>query len=185
MPSTKTRSHIFAGRWGESGHPYMTQRQSVARFDLCREALAFQSNVFIRFKKLYESFAQMEEYSILDCSDSSVLNDKYLQLYELGYGGEFSRYDKFTCPEGALFPFVRLKGRKKFEFIDTGCIWIGTKFDYPRIFVDNSVANWLNPYSHTGFVRTDPFLPYFQVIKIKHKFTSESLYPDIELDSLV
>lgn len=127
----------------------------------------------------------VELCSILEFDSVDELSNRYLRLNELGYGGEFEKYDKQYCPEGALYPFVRVRGRKKYEIIDTGCIWVGTRFEYPRIFVDNDVANWLCPYSQGGSVRIDPFRPYFQVIQIMPKLMNKYHHPDIELTGLL
>lgn len=126
-----------------------------------------------------------EACSLCEFDSVSSLSDRYEKLDQVGYGGKFEKYEKQYCPEGALFPFVRVRGRKNFQFIDTGCIWIGTRFEYPRIFVRNEVANWLCPYSPGGYVRKDPFRPYHQVIQILPRLMNKAHHPDIEIPGLL
>lgn len=159
--------------------------QTDIRFALCKESLLFEKSVSIGLKKIYGSIRDIELCAITECDSVDELADRYEKLNALGYGGEFAKYDKQYCPEGALFPFVRFKGRKNLELIDEGCIWIGSRFEYPRIFVANEVANWLCPYSQGGTVRIDPFRPYFQVVQILPKLMNKHHHPDIDLPGLV
>lgn len=175
----------FHERYGDSGHFYFSIPQADNRFALCKESLLFERGVLVKFKKIYGSMRDVELCSILEFDSVDALSERYDKLNQLGYGGEFERYDKQYCPEGALFPFVRVRGRKKYEIIDTGCIWAGTRFEYPRIFVDNDVANWLCPYSPGGFPRKDPFRPYYQVIQITSKLMNKLHHPDIQLPGLI
>lgn len=173
------------GRYSDSLHYYFSITQTDNRFALCKECLCYDLKVKIKFKGIYSSMKDMELCSMPEYDFTEQLTERYSRLNEVAYGGEFARYDKGHCPEGALFPFVRLKGSKKFEFIDTGCIWIGSKFSYPLIFVDNDVAHWISPYSVSGYVRQEPFLPFAQVVKIIPKLMNKNIYPDLEIDSLI
>lgn len=175
----------FHGRYGDSGHFYFSLAQVENRFALCKESLLYDRSVVLRYKKIYGSMRDMELCSITEFESVSELSARYDKLNQIGYGGEFERYDKQYCPEGALILFVRVKGRRKYEIVDTGCIWLGSRFEYPRIFVDNDVANWLCPYSPGGFARKDPFRPYYQVIQILPKLMNRAHHPDIDLPGLL
>lgn len=178
---TRKNNYIRSGRFGESGHFYFSKTEVDARIALCKEALIYKRGINIRFKKIYEGYSDLERCSTVEFQQVSELQDKYARLSEVGYGGEFCFYEKDYLPEGALLLFVRVKGLKRYEFIDEGCIWVGTRFDYPLIFVDNSVANWVCPYSPAGSVRMKPFLPYAQVIKVLPQLMHSRNYPDLEV----
>ena len=159
--------------------------QTDMRFALCKESLLFDKSIKIGLKGVYGSLTDIELCGITKFNSVDELSVRYSKLNALGYGGKFVKYDKKYCPEGALFPFVRFRGLKNMELIDEGCIWIGNRFEHPRVFVANEVANWLCPYSPGGFARIDPFRPYFQVIEILPKLMNKYHYPDIDLPGLV
>lgn len=185
MSTRKEQQRKFQGRFGESGHFYFSLAQTESRFALCKEALLYERVVNLKFKKIYGSMRDVELCSIAEYESVGELSARYNKLDQLAYGGEFEKYDKQYCPEGALYPFVRVKGRKNYEIVDTGCIWVGTRFEYPRIFVDNDIANWLVPYSPGGFVRKDPFRPYAQVIQIMSKLTNTAHHPDLDMPTIL
>lgn len=175
----------FHGRFSESGHFYFSIAQTDTRFALCRDALRFDTKANIKLKRVYQSINDSEDYALTEFTSSFEFQDRYEQVDDCGFGGEFEPYDKGCCPEGAFFPFIRAKGRRKFEIIDTGCIWIGTRFDYPLIYIDNDVANWIGCYSPSGRVRRDPFRPYPDVIDYLPKLSNKERYPDLNVDLLL
>jgi hypothetical protein len=185
MRLEKQEKQKFHGRFGESGHYYFSLTQTDNRFALCRACLRFDAKVTIKFKRIYGSMLDVERCSIVKYENLKQLTERYQAIDELAFGGEFYRYDKEYCPEGAFFPFIRATGKTRLEIIDTGCIWLGTKFEYPRVFVDNDVANWLSGYSPGGYPRIKPFLPYDKVIDILPKLMHKKNYSDIELDSII
>jgi hypothetical protein len=175
----------FFTRLGVSGYPYFGKAQTDNRFALCKESLLYEGGIILRFKKIYSSLRDIELCSITDFDSVDELSERYKKLDSLGYGGEFEKYDKSYSPEGALYPFLRVRGRRKYEFIDSGCIWIGTKFKYPLIFVNNDIANWISPYSPGGLVRKEPFLPYFKIREIMPRLMNQNRYADLDVDGLV
>lgn len=170
---------------GETGHFYFNRTQSDNRFALCKASLLYEKGVILRFKKIYASTRDIELCSLIDFDSVDQLKERYDRLEELGYGGEFEKYDKMVAPEGALFPFLRVRGRVKYEFIDSGCIWIGSKFEHPRIFVDNSVAHFFSAYSPGGTVRTEPFLPYVKIVQMMPQLLNRNRYADLEINGLI
>ena len=184
MLTKKTERQQFQGRFGESGHFYFTKTQVDNRFALCKDSLIYETGITIKLKGIYESLSNAENFAVL-LPDKNSLHRQFLYLDNLGYGGKFHRYEKYYCPEGVLFPFVRVRGRKKIEIIDTGCIWMGTRFDLPLIYVDNDVANWISCYSLTGRVRREPFLPYHKIIDALPRLANKERYPDLEIDLMI
>lgn len=172
-------------RLTELGGYAFSLTQTDVRFALCRESLLFEKGISIGLKRIYGSFKDIELCAVTEFNSVDELSTRYDRLNALGYGGEFAKYDKQYCPEGALFPFVRYRGLKKIEVVDEGCIWVGNRFEYPRIFVANEVANWVCPYSEGGTVRVDPFRPYYQVIGMMSKLMNKHHYPDLNLSSIV
>lgn len=185
MRSEKKEKQRFHGRFGESGHYYFSLTQTDNRLALCKECLLFEKKVKIRFKKIYESLLDMEQCAITEFSDVRELTKRYQRLDELAFGGEFFPYEKGYLPEGALLPFVRVRGTKRYEIIDTGCIWAGSKYEYPRIFVDNDVANWVCAYSPGGYARKEPFLPYDKIIDILPKLMHKKNYSDLQIETVI
>jgi hypothetical protein len=185
MRSEKKERQKFHGRFGESGHYYFTASQTDNRLALCKDCLLFERGVVIRFKKIYESLRDMEQCAILEYNDVSELHERYQRLDELAFGGEFFPYEKGCLPEGALLPFVRARGTRRYELIDTGCIFIGTKYEYPRIFVDNEVARWFSAYSPGGYARKKPFLPYPAILDVLPELMHKKNYADLNIESFV
>lgn len=184
MRTEKREKQRLHALYGESGHYYFSISQVKNRFALCKECLLFEPRLCLKYKRIYGSLKDIELCSITEYQDLSELTERYERLDNLGFGGEFYSYDKFYCPEGALFPFVRTRGKKNCLPIDTGCIWVGTRFEYPRIFVNNNVAQWVSAYSPSGYARKEPFLPYDKVIDILPMLMNKKRYPDLEIDSI-
>lgn len=184
MPTSKKESQRFQERYSDSGHFYFSRTQTDNRFSLCRECLIFEKGIKVRLRRIYGSIADVEKCSIVEPSNVLDLHNRYVSLAMLADGGEYCKYDKELCPEGALFPFVRTK-TASLAPVDTGCIWIGTRFEYPKIFVDNEVARWLSPYSPGGFPRVDPFRPYFQISDFLPKLMNKAWHPDLNINRLV
>lgn len=183
-PTGRTENKVFQERYSESGHFIFSRTETDNRFALCRESLLYSKGIYLYLKGVYPSLLEIESFCVLS-PDKFEMKRKYEDLSDLGYGGQFLKYEKGFCPEGALFPFLRGKGRKNIEIVDEGCIWLGTRFDYPLIFIENEVANWINPYSKTGRVRIDPFRPYAQVLDLLPKLVNKDKYPDLDLDLII
>jgi hypothetical protein len=147
--------------------------------------LLHENGIILRFKKIYGSLRDIELCALTEFDSIEELSDRYERLNSLGYGGEFFKPDTVSSPEGGLYPFLRVRGRKRYEFIDSGCIWIGTKFEYPRVFVDNEIANWFCPYSPGGVVRREPFLPYAKAIQIMPRLLNRNRYADLDIDGFI
>jgi hypothetical protein len=109
-----------------------------------------------------------------------LFTKQYFELNQKAWGGEYLDYDKITAPEGAFFPFVRTRFNSH-QPIDEGCIWIGNMSEFPRIYVNNSVARWTCPYSKCGFVRKEPFLPMAEARKILPRLMNKVIYPDLDV----
>lgn len=123
----------------------------------------------------------MENLSMQHFLHAEIFTEQYVKLYKRSWGGLYKTFDsQFSAPEGAFFPFVRTRF-KSHTPVDEGCIWIGTIHEYPLIFVHNSVANWVCPYSPGGFVRTEPFLPYHEAKKIVSRLSNKKIYPDLDV----
>jgi hypothetical protein len=181
MPTGRTGSQRFQERYSDSGHFYFSLTQVDNRFALCKECLRFKKGVKIRLRRVYASTQDVERSAVVEYRSVRDLHTRYFDLAVRADGGEYYKYDKSYCPEGSLFPFVRTAA-SSFVPIDTGCIWLGTRFEHPRIFVDNQVAKWISPYSPGGFPRLDPFRPYSEVIDIFSKLMNQSRYPDLDLE---
>lgn len=184
MPTRKRENQKFHGRYSDDGHFYFSRTQTDNRFALCKESLTYKKGVKIRLRRIYSSIKDVEKCSLPEYWSVHKLHKRYVDLALLADGGRYYRYDQECCPEGALFPFVRT-ANSSLAPIDTGCIWLGSRFDYPLIFVDNEVAKWISPYSEGGFPRIDPFRPYFEVIDILPKLMNKARYPDLDVEGLI
>lgn len=156
-----------------------TSTQTDNRFALCKEALCPTRKMILRFKNCYKNDLQIQEYAKLRATSRREFTEILLAIDEFGWGGEYCSY-KFAL-EGAFYPFVRCSGRVP---IDSGAIWIGTKHEYPLIYVKNTVANWLCPYTKTGSVMVEPFEPLPRIIENWHRLSDRRLYPCLRLDPL-
>lgn len=168
-------------RYSESGEILFTENQTKKRIMLCREALSNDKSYSTRFKNIYESCAQIEENAVKEFSTTDFFTAKYFELQQLGWGGLYEDYSKIAAPLGAFFPFVRTRFNSH-QPVDEGCVWIGNLSSYPLIYVANNVARWVSPYSGSGFVRKEPFLPAPEMKKILSKISNRVRYPDLQVD---
>lgn len=159
------------------GWPLFTSTQTDNRFSLCRKALCPTRKLTIKIKDCYSSDPQIQGLCKLKFLSEDYFDINLAKVEQLAWGGKFTTH-KYAL-EGAFYPFVRCIERHR--PIDTGCIWIGTRHEYPRIYVDNLVANWLCPYSKMGYVLTEPFEPLHRVIENWGKLANRTLYPFLNL----
>jgi hypothetical protein len=169
--------------YSESGRLVFSKSQTDNRFALCKAALCPTRIHTIRLKAIYEDTEDIEKFAINDF-DELLFNRMLVRLSQIAWGGVFTKYDLDYSPEGAFYPFVRFSGRG-YKPIDTGAIWIGARHCYPRIFVDNGVANWVEPYSRSGIVMTEPFEPYANVRQNMRRLANKAIYPMLELDQFL
>lgn len=177
MSKAKSR---FQKKYSDSGKLIFTKSQTDIRIALCRAALAPTRQYSIRFKKIYETVEEIEKFCLLDFSEN-VFTKNLLKISLIAWGGKFQRYDMDYSPEGAFYPFVRFAG-KSFTPVDTGAIWIGARDCYPRIFVDNGVAEWVEPYSRSGLVMTEPFQTLPNVSKNLRRLSNKAIYPMLDIE---
>lgn len=167
-------------KYSENGTLLFTETQTKRRFALCREALGNDKSYTFRVKCIYSSLTHVEENAIVDIDKIHLFTQKYFELNQLAWGGKYMDYEKFAAPVGAFFPFVRTRF-KSHQPIDEGCIWIGGISEFPRIYVSNTIAKWICPYSKCGFVRKEPFLPMAEARKILPRLMNRVIYPDIDV----
>jgi len=166
-------------KYSESGNLLFTETQTKRRFALCKEALTNSKSYTLRIKDIYSSLFNAEENAIPEADKVYLFTQRYFELSEMAWGGKYIDYEAFTAPEGAFFPFVRTRFRSH-QPIDEGCIWIGNVSEFPLIYVSNSIAKWVCPYSKGGFVRTEPFLPMVEARKILPRLMNKVIYPDLD-----
>lgn len=178
MSRSKSKFHK---RYSDSGRLIFTKTQTDNRFALCKAALIPTRGHSIRFKKIYDSIEEIEKFCLLDFNQN-VFTKNLLKISQIAWGGEFEKYDADYSPEGAFYPFVRFTGRS-FTPVDTGAIWIGARDCYPRIFVDNGVADcWVEPYSRSGLVMTEPFQTFPDVSKNLNRLSNRAIYPMLDIE---
>ena len=134
----------------------------------------------MRLKRIYDSQAEIENHSIQRFEFAAKFTDNYFHLSQRAWGGEYFNYDKTCATEGAFYPFVRTVFNSH-RPVDEGCIWIGGLDSYPLIFVPNTISIWVCPYSIGGFLRTEPFLPYYEAMKILPRLMNKKIYPDLDV----
>jgi hypothetical protein len=161
----------------KGGWPMFTSSQTDNRFALCKKALCPDRSLLVRFKDCYQSEEHIQEFCRLKFLSEEYFEYNVRDLKLLPWGGNYKVY-KFAL-EGAFYPFVRCV--QKTRPLDTGIIWIGTKHEYPRIWVDNSVANWLCPYSRGGHVMTEPFEPLYKVLDNWARLSDRRFFPFLNL----
>jgi hypothetical protein len=108
----------------------------------------------------------MLPFCALKWNSHAEFSDIYARVSALGWGSKFQDYMSSTVPEGSFFPFVRMRKRGRGvvrEIIDTGCIWIGSRGSYPRIYVGNRFCKWYYPMSFSGRVLKEPFVPFGEI----------------------
>ena len=150
------------------------------RLHLCREALSNNKSYTTRFKDIYESLEEIENNAMKEFEIAGLFTDRYFQLQMRGWGGVYTSYDQSALPEGAFLPFVRTRFNSQTP-VDEGCIWIGSFSEFPRIYVANNVAKWVSPYSKSGYVITEVFLPYAEARKIVSRLSNKRIYPDLDV----
>lgn len=133
----------------------------------------------LRFKHWHRSDMDLQKYARLSPTSREDFTERMQEMSQFGWGGQYWKPE--VALEGAFYLFVRCNGRKP---IDTGAIWIGTRYDFPLIYVDNSVANWICPYTRTGRVMTEPFEPIHRVIENWARLSNRKLYPSLNLQPL-
>jgi hypothetical protein len=133
-----------------------------------------------RFKDIYESLEEIENNAMKEFEIAGLFTDRYFQLQMRGWGGVYTNYDQSALPEGAFLPFVRTRFNSQTP-VDEGCIWIGSFSEFPRIYVANNVAKWVSPYSNSGYVATEVFLPYAEARKIVSRLSNKRIYPDLDV----
>lgn len=131
----------------------------------------------VKFKDCYESDSIAQRFCKLEFLYGEYFTENLKKIDELGWGGVFAT-PKFAL-EGAFYPFIRCLQRHRPT--DIGCIWIGTKHEYPRIFVDNRVADWICPYSKMGHIMTEPFEPLGNVLTNWNRLSDKRMYPCLDL----
>jgi hypothetical protein len=160
-------------RFTPFGWPLFTASQTDIRLALCRRALCPDRSLALRFKDCYESDSVVQQFCKLEFLAPQYFAENLLRVGELGWGGRYKV--PRVALEGAFYPFIRcVVGHRP---VDQGCIWIGTKHDYPRIFVNNHVADWLCPYSSSGHVMTEPFEPLPRVIANWGRLSNPRIFP--------
>lgn len=159
------------------GWPMFSSTQTDNRIALCKRALCPDRSLIIKMKDCYESEVITQKYCKLKFLSEEYFNENLKNLLQLGWGGMY-KTPKYAL-EGAFYPFVRCMQRTR--PVDTGVIWIGTRYEYPRIYVDNLVANWLCPYSRGGHVLWEPFEPVYRVIQNWSRLADRRFYPDLQL----
>lgn len=178
---TQRRAKKLHVKYSESGRLLFTETQTKKRFALCREALSNNKKYTTRFKDIYESQEEIERYAVKEFAMPMQLTRNYFELHQRAWGGIYFNENKIASVEGAFFPFVRTRFNS-YEPIDEGCVWIGNMSSYPLIYVHNNVAKWACPYSKTGFVRKEPFLPFAEAKKILPRLMNKAIYPDLEVE---
>lgn len=169
-------------KFSENGSLLFTETQTKRRFALCKEALSNDKNYTFRVKDIYSNLSQIEEKAIADLDKIYLFTKTYFELSQIAWGGRYINYNKIAAPVGAFFPFIRTRFNSH-QPIDEGCIWIGSICEFPRIYVSNSVAKWICPYSKCGFVRKEPFLPAPEARKILPRLMNRVIYPDLDISA--
>jgi hypothetical protein len=164
-------------RFSKHGWPMFTTTQTDNRIALCKRALCPDRSLIIKFKDCYQSETEIQKFCKLRFLSEEYFTYHVKEVRALAWGGMFVKYK--NALEGAFYPFVRCM--KRTRPVDTGIIWIGTRHEYPRIFVDNMVANWLCPYSKGGHVMTEPFEPVYRVLDNWHRLSDRRFYPFLNL----
>ena len=148
--------------------------------NLCREALcANDRSLRLKFKDCYENELAVQRHARLRFQSVEQFNAVYQEIEQYGWGGRYIKIEESLV--GAFYPFVRVRGSKP---VDTGAIWIGTFEDFPKIYVDNLVANWICPYTRGGLVMREPFEPVGRVLANWERLANGALYPALDLDPI-
>ena len=169
LSDMKERNEYSTVHQTQSGHFIFNKMQSQARLRLCKDALR-GIRCWLRFKDIYRSQEEAAKYAIQTFIGPETF-DAHLQEIEceLGWNGKSNSYENAGLAEGGFYPFARCKGSHGANLIDMGCIWIGNRHCYPRIYVDNELAWWDEPYDLNGELAQFPFLPYSELHSKMHK----------------
>lgn len=130
----------------------------------------------LRFKQWQNSDYDIQKRARMTPTSREDFSEVLADINQFGWGGRYYKFEQAL--EGAFYPFVRCSGRVP---VDTGAIWIGTRYDYPLIYVDNTVANWICPYTKSGKVMVEPFEPFHRVVENWHRLSNRRLYPCLKL----
>jgi len=166
----------------ESGFYSFNKTQAFLRFSLCREALSQKKRFTVKYKHIYQEGTIAEQYAVPEFAGAEVFNAIYNELLLLGWGSRFYNYDKRPCAEGSFYPFIRYSGHKAKNVVDQGCIWIGGRSVYPRIYLDNHYANWFKPINRSGHVRLKPFLPLGEIQTELMKLRNRKIIQSLTID---
>lgn len=170
MPNKKK----YHERFSEAGVSIFTTTQTDNRIALCKEALTSEGFLL----RLTDSFGELgqERFRVMDF-DVLAFNRLRDELFSIAWGGRYLKVR--NAVEGGLYPFVRCQQRNR--PVDRGVIWIGTRYEYPRIYVTNYVAEWISPYTAGGSVMTEPFESLARVTANWAKLSNYVNYPDLDL----
>lgn len=171
------RAVKYHEKFNKYGWPVITSTQTDNRIALCKRALCADRTLIIKIKDCYTSDIEVQKYCKLKFLSEEYFNENAKLLTGLAWGGMY-KTPKYAL-EGAFYPFVRCIQRTR--PVDAGIIWIGTRHEYPRIYVDNLVANWLCPYSRSGYVMTEPFEPIYRVLDNWARLANRRYFPDLTL----
>jgi hypothetical protein len=166
----------------DSGFYAFNKTQAFLRFSLCKEALSQNKRFILRYKHVYQAGVTPEFFAVDKFIDNDVFDAIYQQIDTLGWGSRFYNYDKQVCVEGSFYPFIRYSGRKVKNVVDQGCIWIGGRSVYPRIYVDNSYCRWFKPIDKAGNIRLKPFLPLSDIQQELSKLRNQKIIDSLESD---
>lgn len=163
--------------FNENGWSIFSSSQTDNRFALCKRALCSTRSLIIKIKDCFPSEAEAQKYYKDRFTSAEDFDENAKDLAQLAWGGKFKT--PFNALEGGFYPFVRCVQR--IRPIDSGVIWIGTRYEYPRIYVDNLVARWLCPYTPAGVVMTEPFEPLSRVLQSWPRLSDPRRYPCLAL----
>lgn len=171
------RAPQYHARLNSDGWPIFTSTQTENRIALCKKALCPDRTMLIRFKDCYQDERQIAKFCKLKFLSGEYFDQNLNDVSQLAWGGLYRNY-RFAL-EGAFLPFVRCV--RSVRPMDHGAIWIGTRHEYPRIFVNNLVAHWLCPYSRAGYVMVEPFEPLGRVLENWQRLADRRFYPGLNL----
>lgn len=166
----------------KTGEVVFSKSQSKLRFQMCKEALGSPAYK-IKFKYCYEDLEEMQSHACGAFVSHEVFDSIYHSTDSLGWRSKFYDYSNEACVEGSFFPFIRSKGKVS-NLVDTGCIWIGARNSYPRIFVDNTFCRWYFPIDSAGNIVTKAFLPYRDAVNYSSYLTNDLIISMLEGDAL-
>jgi hypothetical protein len=161
------------------GWPVFSKAQTDNRLALCKQAICQGRKYVIRFKRWYNTELDIQKHAKLRTTSRQEFTEILEEINQFGWGGIYCQIEQAI--EGGFYPFVRCSGNKP---IDTGAIWIGTRHDFPLIYINNTVADWICPYTKSGNVMTEPFDTLPQVVQNWHRLSNRKLFPSLRLQPL-